>query len=233
MTTLYITEYARQGLCPRDVEQGVPEELNLNAQTIALGAASVQCGTVLNANTRLIRIQTDTPCNFRLGPNPTALVTDAICLPASPLFLGVNMNDMALGTWKVAAISNPGALDAGGFRGTASQTGAPQRYRVVAAATTNAANIKASAGNVYGLNLVNVAAAARWVRLFNKATAPVPGTDTPTDTYQLAAGADLTVSWSLGLPFSLGIGIDITGAAPDNDATATAVGDVIAHVEYQ
>lgn len=104
--------------------------------------------------------------------------------------------------------------------------------RVNAAATTNATLIKGSAGQVYGWSLSNAAAAARFVRLFNKATAPTVGTDTPVLTIALAAGATVTFSTDIGIIHTLGIGYDITGANGDADATAVTANDVTGAIYY-
>lgn len=104
--------------------------------------------------------------------------------------------------------------------------------RVNAAATTNATLVKGSAGQVYGWSLSNASAAAKYVRLFNKATAPTVGTDTPAITIALAAGATVTFSAAAGVAYSLGIGYDITGANGDADATAVAANDVTGAIFY-
>ena len=55
------------------------------------------------------------------------------------------------------------------------------------AATTNATNVKATAGNIYTINLSNNGAAAAYFKLYNKATAPTVGTDTPLDVITIPA----------------------------------------------
>ena len=104
--------------------------------------------------------------------------------------------------------------------------------RVNAAATTNATLVKGAAGQVYAWSFSNPSAAAKFVRLFNKATAPTVGTDTPVLTIALAAGATVTFSTDVGIAHSLGIGYDITGANGDADATAVAANDVTGAIYY-
>ena len=94
------------------------------------------------------------------------------------------------------------------------------------AATTNATNLKASAGAVYGLYIMNTSAATKYVRLFNKASAPTPGTDTPIMVIAVPATSSKEVDIPLGIVFSTGIGYTITNAAAVLDATAVAAGDV-------
>ncbi len=53
-------------------------------------------------------------------------------------------------------------------------------YHRVSTADTNATSVKASAGTHYGVQAGNVNAAARYLKLYDKATAPtVVGTDVP------------------------------------------------------
>jgi len=66
--------------------------------------------------------------------------------------------------------------------------------------------IKASAGQVYTLTAYNVNAAARYLHLYNKATAPTLSTDTPVMTIPLlgASVRDINLS-NLGIAFATGI----------------------------
>jgi hypothetical protein len=97
------------------------------------------------------------------------------------------------------------------------------------AATTNATSAKASAGNVHQIIAMNTTAAVKYLKLYNKASAPTVGTDTPVLTIPLEVSNRL-VQINLadgGLYFSTGIAYALTGAAADADATALAAGDVV------
>jgi hypothetical protein len=98
--------------------------------------------------------------------------------------------------------------------------------QVKSAATTNATSLKASAGNVYGLHLCNNTASAKWFKLFNKASAPTVGTDTPAFKIMIPANATISIPLSPPVRLSTGIAYAITGAVDDADTTATAVDDV-------
>jgi hypothetical protein len=98
-------------------------------------------------------------------------------------------------------------------------------YALTSAATTNAVLIKSTATNVYELTAFNATAATIYLKLFNKATAPVPGTDVPLITIPIAAGALVQYEFgAIGKRFSLGLGIAATAAAAATDATAIGVG---------
>src|SRR5262245_57747192 len=104
--------------------------------------------------------------------------------------------------------------------------------RVAAAATTNATSVKASPGQVYGLTLFNNAAAARFFKFYDKASAPVVGTDTPKWTVGLAASQRIDWELPAGVPFTLGIAYAIVTGIADSDATATAANDVHGALHY-
>lgn len=105
--------------------------------------------------------------------------------------------------------------------------------RVAAAASTNATNVKNAAGQVYGYALYNGNAAARFVKFYNKASAPTVGTDTPVLTIILPAGGGANVEWSKGIPFATGISYAITGAVADSDTTAVSANDVHGIILYK
>lgn len=111
-------------------------------------------------------------------------------------------------------------------------TGGNSIYRNLDTNATGA-NIKSGAGQVYGWYLSNSGSAARYVKLYNKATAPTVGTDTPVMTIYLPAGAAANVAFPNGLAFSLGIGIGAVTGVADNNTTAPGSNEVIAHIFYK
>jgi hypothetical protein len=71
MSVLYITELVDLG---KSHSAGAAQMAKLPAiaeQTIAIGAASVQCAP-LNLNTRYVRLCADVACGVAYGANPTA-----------------------------------------------------------------------------------------------------------------------------------------------------------------
>lgn len=98
-----------------------------------------------------------------------------------------------------------------------------------------AANVKGSAGQVYGVECFNVGAAAVYVRLYDKSSTPAT-TDTPLWRGVIpgnTAGAGFVKSWPQGLACANGIGVRVTGAIADNDATALAANQVIINMDYK
>lgn len=99
------------------------------------------------------------------------------------------------------------------------------------AATTNEVLISAGTSGLQAFYATNTGATAAFVKLYNKATAPT-SSDTPAMILPVPAAvsgvpgvATLPIGFS-GFRFALGLGIRITGAVADNDATAVAAGQV-------
>jgi hypothetical protein len=99
---------------------------------------------------------------------------------------------------------------------------------VSAAATTNATLVKSSAGRLFKIRGYNAKAAVAYFKLYNKATAPTVGTDTPVLTIPLKASDMFDIDFgAIGLGFATGIGFGITGAVADADTTALVAADVV------
>lgn len=99
---------------------------------------------------------------------------------------------------------------------------------VSAAASTNATSAKASAGDLTGVLGYNAAAAVRYVKFYNKASAPTVGTDTPVLTIAIPA----TTAFDIQIPnggfyFSTGIAYALTTGAADNDTGALTAADIL------
>lgn len=105
-------------------------------------------------------------------------------------------------------------------------------YFLNSAATTNGALIITGTSGLQSFYATNTGAAAAYVKLYNKATAPTVGTDTPEMIIVVPAAAagvpgvaTLPIGFS-GFRFALGLGIAVTGGAADADTTAVAAGQV-------
>jgi len=118
-------------------------------------------------------------------------------------------------------------------------TGGTTSFHLIGAATTNATNVKNSAGQVYGYELSNNSANWAYVKFYNKATAPTPGTDTPIRTVGVPPAGRASYHSTVGVPFATGIGISTSGGATsttsiqDLDSTAVAVNTITIDIEYK
>lgn len=102
-------------------------------------------------------------------------------------------------------------------------------YTMTTGATTNAAVIKATAGNLNEITIANTSASTIFVKLYNKATvAPTVGTDVPIVTIPVVAGATVALEFGrYGKRFSSGIGLAVTAAMASADTTAVAAGSLV------
>lgn len=98
-----------------------------------------------------------------------------------------------------------------------------------AAASTNAANAKASAGRVYSASGKNNAAYDVFLVLYDAVTIPpVPGTTAIRKKIVCPAGQAFVYDWPVGLSFATGIGYAFTKLVADSDTTALAAADITA-----
>jgi hypothetical protein len=105
--------------------------------------------------------------------------------------------------------------------------------RTLSAASTNATSVKGSAGQVFGWYLYNANAAVRYLKLYNKATSPTVGTDTPVMTIPIPPGAGANVEFSHGIAFATGIGLALTTGVADADTAAVAANEIIVNLFYK
>lgn len=99
--------------------------------------------------------------------------------------------------------------------------------RRVSTADTNAGLLNGTGTAVGFIHAANTSASWRWLKLFNKATAPVPGTDTPALTLGIPPNGTLEFDPFQYPRFGTGLGIAITAGMADLDATAIGAGEVL------
>jgi hypothetical protein len=97
------------------------------------------------------------------------------------------------------------------------------------AASTNATNVKTTAGRVYSASGKNNAAYDVFLVLYDASTnPPVPGTTTIRKKIVCPAGQAFVYDWPVGLSFATGIGYAFTKLVADADATALVAADITA-----
>ena len=109
-------------------------------------------------------------------------------------------------------------------------------YKLVSGASTNATSVKASAGTVYMITASNVNAAVRYLKLYNKASSPTVGTDTPVFTFAIpgntaGAGTNIPIP-NVGINFSTGIAFALTTEATDAGTTGVAANEIVVNLAY-
>lgn len=110
------------------------------------------------------------------------------------------------------------------------------KYKLISANTTNATNVKGAAGLLTGLYIGSLSTAPRYVKLYDKATAPTVGTDVPVHTFLIpggttGAGSNIPIPDG-GLIFSSGISFAITGGIADTDTTIINANEVVVNLNY-
>jgi len=105
----------------------------------------------------------------------------------------------------------------------------PLKY--LSAATLNPTLVHAGYTNLYSLVPINTTTTLYYLKLYNKATAPSCGTDTPVWTIPVPYGASNSGGGVAlptgGLLFPTGLGFCLTGGLADNDTTNAATGVAI------
>jgi len=103
--------------------------------------------------------------------------------------------------------------------------------------STNATSIKGSAGAIFNLIIHNThsgggAGASIALRLYNKTTAPVVGTDVPFIVIHVPSNSSKELNFTSGITFTSGIAYSITGGDSLLDATAVDADGVQLYVGY-
>jgi|694.fasta_scaffold07722_11 hypothetical protein len=105
-------------------------------------------------------------------------------------------------------------------------------YILNSLASTNIALILTGSSGLQAFYATNIGATPAFVKLYNKATAPVLASDVPAMVITVPAAVagvpgavEITPGFN-GYRFALGLGIAITGGVADTDATAVAAGQV-------
>lgn len=116
----------------------------------------------------------------------------------------------------------------------ARDSGGLSTHSAVAPNSTTGVVVKASGGQVFGVTLFNAGTAARYLKLYNKATTPVAG-----DTSLLIArlmippGGGLEIQRVQGIPFASGISYRICTGIADSDNTAPGSDEVLVNIHYK
>lgn len=114
----------------------------------------------------------------------------------------------------------------------AATTGGATPYSKISAGGGDAASIKGSAGQLYGIHVSNKGATACYVKLYDSSSAPTVGSGTPKKRIYVPAGATRDLVFPVGVAFALGIGLTIVTDVADAGTTAVAANDVIVEAEY-
>lgn len=111
--------------------------------------------------------------------------------------------------------------------------GASTLHHAISAATTNATSVKASAGAINSLHVCNANAAVRYFKLYNKASAPTVGTDTPVMTVLVPPNGSIALDLgAYGVRLGTGIAYALTTGIAVADTGAVGLSDMSVHISY-
>lgn len=115
-------------------------------------------------------------------------------------------------------------------------SGGATMHSLISAASVNATVVSATPGQIYGLQVFNLNAAARYLKLYDKATTPAQ-TDTPVKRLLIpgggtTVGAGFVYPAVYGLEFLLGIGYRLTTGIADSDTGAVAASEILVNMDY-
>jgi hypothetical protein len=110
-------------------------------------------------------------------------------------------------------------------------TGGLTTYHLASAASTNATNVKASAGQLMGWYVYNSNASMRKLAFHNTAGTPTAGASI-FFTLPLPPSSAANVMLETGIAFSSGIGITTVTGLADSDSTGVAANDLIINLFY-
>lgn len=143
------------------------------------------------------------------------------------------------GAWAVSISGTVAATQSGTWNvgATTRTTGGATPYKLVSAATTNAQSVKAAAGTLYGIQGYNKnTGTPAYLKIYDKASAPIVGTDIPVKVILLPAstggGGSNVPLGPQGVALVNGIAIAITAGIVDADTTAVGASDVVINLDY-
>lgn len=99
-------------------------------------------------------------------------------------------------------------------------------------ATVNLTSVKTSAGNVIDIFALNTNAAIRYLKLYNKASAPVVASDVPVLVIPLPPSQQIRIAPNGPIRFATGIAYAMTAAIANTDATAVAADEITGFINY-
>lgn len=223
-------------------------QVKLAAGAAAIGSVSVSSSALPTG------AATETTLSA-LNTKVTAVNTGAVTVASSALPTGASTSakQAALGTagtpsadvltvqgvTSMTALKTDGSAVTQPVSGTVATNETPitsgglTQYSLISAATTNATNVKASAGNVYSVEIFNNGVSNAYVKFYNSASALTAGAGTPVKRFMIPAGGGLIFNPPIGVQFSTGIGFTITGLLVDTDTTAVAINQVSVNIDYK
>jgi hypothetical protein len=219
---------------------------SLNAEEykfIALQLVGTWVGTVTfegsNDNTTFYSVATTDPSSVETG-SATATTNRLVKIPILFKYVRARVSAYTSGTISASAYGHRDENSSGLVStigqvvlapettkviGTVNLADSPaETYaQVITAATTNATSVTTGPTKLRTISLVNGVATLRYFKLYDKASAPTVGSDTPVLTLTMSPNSASPFTLPNGLSFSLGLAYAMTLGVENSDTTADSV----------
>ena len=209
------------------------------------GTVTVGSHAVTNAGTFVVQIDGSALASLQLLDDAVATTGSAITAKGFTACGTDGINARALktdssGELQVDVLSVPalaaGTNTIGGVTPVAATSGGATPYRKISTADANATNVKASAGTVYGIQVFNMNASVRYLKLYDSASAPTAGSGTPVKVIAIpgaTTGAGAILNCPVGINFASGIGFTLVTGSADSDSTGVAASEIHVNIDYK
>jgi hypothetical protein len=191
----------------------------VNLALVAGGTALT--GNGVSSGALRVTLSNDSTGQVALASGTTTIVTQTTASNLNAAVVGVGTaGSPSGGVLSIQGVSGGTAVPVSGtftFGPASGSTSATSAYHASSAA---AANVKASAGNLYGLVLGNGGTVPCWLQLFNSAGTPTAGTSV-VDSYMVQAGLTVVIPVGAIALKNYATGIAAAGATTDSGATTT------------
>jgi len=108
--------------------------------------------------------------------------------------------------------------------------------KLISANTTNGTVVKSEPSAVDFLTASNTNASPRYLKIYNKRTAPTVGTDIPVFTFLIPGNSGSGTNIPLppkGLQLDEGFGLGLTTGVADNDTGAVAANEIVVNYQFR
>lgn len=122
---------------------------------------------------------------------------------------------------------------------SAQQPAAPRMSSAIVLNNTTGVLLKGGSGFVYSIQLGSIGAAPAYLKLYDKATAPTCGTDTPVKRLIIPAAATAAngtatpIAFPGAIRFEQGIAYCVTTGIADNDTGAPAASTFLVNIDWR
>lgn len=212
--------------------------LSVSGSTISVSGSTVSVSgstvSVSGSSVTLNGVTTDAGLPVRIMGSTTLSVSGST-LSVSGSTVSVSGSTLSVSGSTVSVINGstflvqPQAYTSGGAD--------PYSFLTTTAAVSTGVPVKASAGQVYTVDMFNTSSTPVYVRLYNQTTTPASTDDANIKWRGIVpgstAGAGFVKAWPLGLAFGTGIGIRWSAGIADTDTTVLTSSPTYGNVGYK